>query len=101
MILCVQLAATSLARFPVLVTGTTNAVLHAVSASDHMGGVLSDVLSTLSTTFRDNSLLVEILREMGRLNTADSKDTSGISNVAKFLVRRGCVNVHASVVGCS
>ena len=82
---CVQLAATALARFPVLVTTTTVSVLHIVSALEHVGGVLADILGELSATFRDTSLLKEILREMGRLNTVDSKDTTGISNAAKFL----------------
>ncbi len=73
-----------------LVTGTTIAVLHSVNANEHVGAILAEVLGSLSSTFRDNSLLKEILRELGRLNTVDSKDSSGISNASKFLVSSHC-----------
>lgn len=68
-------------------TSTTIAVLHMVSSTEHVAAVVADVLGELSTTFRDTQLLKEILRELGRLNVAESKDTSGISNASKFLVR--------------
>jgi condensin complex subunit 1 len=58
-----------------------------VSSTEHVAAVVADVLGELSATFRDTQLLKEILREMGRLNVAESKDTSGISNASKFLVR--------------
>lgn len=81
-----QLAAIALARFPSLVTSTTITVLHSISSLEHVGAVVGDVLGELSATHKDASLLKEVLRELGRLNTTESKDTAGIACASKFLV---------------
>jgi hypothetical protein len=77
-----------LTKFPSLVSSTTMPVLHSIHGTEHVGGVVVDVLAALSTSHHDTALLKELLRELSHVGAEESKDSSGVRNVADFLVRR-------------
>ena len=84
--ICCQVAATVLAKFSSLTSTSTIPVLRMVNALEHVGPVVVDVLAELASSHRDSGLLKEVLREISRSGSEESKDSAGVRNVADFLV---------------
>jgi hypothetical protein len=82
-----QIAATTLAACPALVSSSTISLLHIINSTEHVGPVVADVLAKLSSEHSDTALLKELLRELGVVSGTESKDSAGVRHIATFLVR--------------
>lgn len=72
-------------KFPVVITSLATSLVHQLTTLEHASAPVAHLMQALAESYNNSQLVGDVLRDIGRINTNDAKDNSGIRNVASFL----------------
>lgn len=81
-----RLIATCGHKCPSIVTTITTALVRMINGFEHMSSPCADLARILAIDMEDTRIVGDIIRELGHMETGDTKDSAGLRNVASFLI---------------
>lgn len=86
-LLCVKMIACLSHKFQVILPSVSSGVIHRLNTLEHISTAMAELMSACVNDYGDNTMVGDVLREIGRIDTSETRDTAGMKNMASFLVR--------------